>query len=215
VVRELRVAFHQQLQEIDHEVVQLFTLVGEDLNLATRGLLEGDPDVLKVVSEREAAIDSIYSVMEGLVNEQLALQGPVADDLRLLLSVLRVVPELERSHDLVVLIAEYATHSLEEALSPRSRGLVRQMSDTGVEMWDQAATAWQERDPVAVEVLRDRDEEMDGLHATLMAELASGAMSLPVTMDMTLVARFYERLGDHAVNIARRVEYLAGHDAGE
>ena len=193
----------------------MFSLVAEDLNLATRGLLEGDPDVLKVVSEREAAIDSIYGVLEPMVNEQLALQSPVAGDLRLLLSVLRVVPELERSHDLVVLIAEYTTHSLEDALSPRSRGLVRQMSDTGVEMWNQAAAAWQERDPEVVEVLRERDDEMDGLHATLMAELASGAMTLPVTMDMTLVGRFYERLGDHAVNIARRVEYLAGHEAGE
>ena len=51
---------------------------------------------------------------------------------------------------------------------------------------------------------------MDELYASLTAELAAGRMSLPVTMEMTLVARFYERLGDHAVNIARRVVYLAG-----
>ena len=56
----------------------------------------------------------------------------------------------------------------------------------------------------------ERDDEMDQFHASLLAELASGRMALPVTMEMTLVARFYERLGDHAVNIARRVIYLAG-----
>jgi len=55
---------------------------------------------------------------------------------------------------------------------------------------------------------------MDELHASLLAELASGLMALPVTMEMTLVARFYERLGDHAVNIARRVVYLAGTAKG-
>ncbi len=67
-----------------------------------------------------------------------------------------------------------------------------------------------QRDPTAAEALDDRDDDLDSLHAALTAELASGTMSLPVTMDMTLVARYYERLGDHAVNIARRVVYLAG-----
>ncbi|MGH3179442.1 MAG: PhoU domain-containing protein, partial [Streptosporangiaceae bacterium] len=62
----------------------------------------------------------------------------------------------------------------------------------------------------AAAALDARDDEMDELHASLIAELASGRMALPVTMEMTLVARFYERLGDHAVNIARRVVYLAG-----
>jgi phosphate transport system protein len=56
----------------------------------------------------------------------------------------------------------------------------------------------------------ERDEEMEQLYSSLVAELASGRMALPVTMEMTLVARFYERLGDHAVTIARRVVYLAG-----
>jgi hypothetical protein len=55
-----------------------------------------------------------------------------------------------------------------------------------------------------------RGDEMDDLHASLTAELASGRMTLPVTMEMTLVARLYERLGAHAVNVARRVIYLAG-----
>jgi phosphate transport system protein len=77
-------------------------------------------------------------------------------------------------------------------------------------MWRQAADSWYQRDRSAAAVLEERDDEMDELHASLMAELASGRMTVPVTMEMTLVARFYERLGDHAVNIARRVIYLAG-----
>jgi phosphate transport system protein len=77
-------------------------------------------------------------------------------------------------------------------------------------MWRQAVDCWCQRDRSAAAALDDRDDEMDELFASLMAELGSGRMTLPVTMEMTLVARFYERLADHAVNIARRVVYLAG-----
>jgi phosphate transport system protein len=80
-------------------------------------------------------------------------------------------------------------------------------------MWRQAADSWYKRDRSVAEALKLRDEEMDELHASLTAELASGRMTVPVTMEMTLVARFYERLGDHAVNVALRVVYLAGSHA--
>ncbi len=134
----------------------------------------------------------------------------MAKDLRFLLAVLRVVPELERSHDLVEHIARRADQALREELSPRARGLVERMGALGTEMWRATGDAWAERDSAAASLLDERDEEMDDLHSSLTAELAGGAMSLPVAMEMALVARFYERLGDHAVNIAARVVYLAG-----
>jgi phosphate transport system protein len=213
-VPEFRTAFHKQLEVIEERVIQLFPLVSEDITLATQGLLGGRPDALRIVSDREQMMDAIYGGLEDLVGAEIALQSPVAVELRLLLSVLRVLPELERSHDLVVHIAELATHSLGENLSPRARGLVQQMGDTSSMMWEQARDAWTQRDATAAGLLEDRDEEVDSLHASLMAELASGAMTLPVIMDMTLVARFYERLGDHANNIARRVPFLAGNESG-
>jgi phosphate transport system protein len=211
-VSELPGAFHQQLRKIESEVVQLFAFVAEDLAVATGALLSGDARALKVVSEREAVIDRLYRELEDLVNSQLAREAPVATDLRLLLSVLRIVPELERSHDLVVHVAEHATHLLSDDLSPRCRGLVQRMGDTAGEMWNQATEAWSQRDPSAAEALEERDDDLDSLHSALTAELASGRMSLPVTMDMTLVARYYERLGDHAVNIGRRVAYPSGSE---
>jgi phosphate transport system protein len=209
-VSELRTAFHEQLRTAEGKVMQLFAFVAEDLAVATEALLSSDADALTVVSERESIIDGLYREVEEIVNSQLALQGPMASDLRLLLSVLRIVPELERSHDLVVHIAEHATHSLGAELSPRSRGLVQTMGDTAVEMWNEATNAWYQRDSAVAEVLEERDDDLDSLHAALLAELASGKLSLPVAMEMTLVARYYERLGDHAVNITRRVFYLAG-----
>jgi phosphate transport system protein len=145
-----------------------------------------------------------------MANREILLQAPVASDLRFLLSVQRIVPELERSHDLVMEIAGRANHILSGDLSPRCRGLVERMGNLASGMWREAVDSWYERDRSAAAKISERDDEMDELYASLIAELASGQMPLPVTMEMTLVARFYERLGDHAVNIARRVVYLAG-----
>jgi phosphate transport system protein len=207
---EHRQEFQVALEAIEAKVIELFALVAGDLAGATDALLTGNNEILKVLLEREQVIDALYPEIEELVNRQIALQAPVASDLRFLLSVLRIVPELERSHDLLVDIARRADHVLGEDLSPRSRGLVERMGILVSDMWRQSADSWYQRDRSAAGVLEERDDEMDELHASLMAELASGRMALPVTMEMTLVARFYERLGDHAVNIARRVVYLAG-----
>jgi len=209
-VSEHRQEFQQELDDIEAKIIELFAMVGEDLTKATEALLSGDNTVVKVLDERELAINALYLEIEGAVNREIALQAPVAEDLRFLLSVLRVVPELERSHDLVEHIARRADHILSDDLTPRSRGLVERMGGLASGMWRQAADSWYKRDQSVAATLKQHDEEMDELHASLTAELASGRMTLPVTMEMTLVARFYERLGDHAVNISRRVIYLAG-----
>jgi len=205
----------RELESIAAKVIELFPMVAEDLPGATRALLSGDSDAVRVLTERDKVIDALYQETEELVNREILLQAPVASDLRFLLSVLRIVPELERSHDLVVDIARRADHILSGDLSPRSRGLVERMGELVSDMWRQAADSWYKRDREASFKLDERDEEMDELHASLIAELAAGRMSLPVTMEMTVVARCYERLAAHAVNIARRVVYLAGSAAPE
>ncbi len=207
---ENRQEFERDLEAIEAKVIELFAMVAEDLPGATQALLTGNNEVLQVLNERELVIDALYREIEELVNREILLQAPVASDLRFLLSVLRIVPELERSHDLVVQIASRANHLLGEDLSSRTRGLVERMGTLASEMWRQAVDSWYQRDRSVASALEGRDDEMDELHGSLLAELASGRMALPVTMEMTLVARFYERLGDHAVNIARRVIYLAG-----
>ena len=207
---EHRQEFQRELEAIEAKVIELFAMVAEDLSGATRALLTGNNEMLRVLNEREQVIDALYPEIEELVNREILLQAPVASDLRFLLSVLRIVPELERSHDLVVQIASRANHILGDDLSRRSRGLVERMGTLTSEMWRQAVDSWYQRDRSVALALEERDDEMDELHASLIAELASGRMALPVTMEMTLVARFYERLAAHAVNIARRVVYLAG-----
>jgi len=210
-------AGHQERQEFDRElgaieakVIELFNMVAEDLPRATDALLNGDSEAVRALAERDRVIDGLYPEIEELADRELLLQQPAASDFRLLISVLRVVPELERSHDLIVNIARRGNLILSQDLSARSRGLIEHMGSLASEMWREAVDCWCERDRSAAAALGERDDEMDELYASLMAELASGEMTLPVTMQLTLVARFYERLADHAVNIARRVIYLAG-----
>src|SRR6185437_5101286 len=124
--------------------------------------------------------------------------------------VLRVVPELERSHHLIVEIASRADRVSKDDLSARSREIVEQMGNVVTSMWRQAVDSWYQRDRSVAAVLSQRDDDMGDLHAQLIAELSAGRMPLSVTVEMTLVARFYKRLGDHALNVAQRVIYLAG-----
>jgi len=208
--RQERQEFDRELGAIEAKVIELFTMVAADLPQATDALLNGNSEAIRALTERDRVIDGLYPEIEELANHELLLQQPAASDFRFLISVLRVVPELERSHDLIVNIARRGNLILSQDLSARSQGLIEHMGSLASEMWREAADCWCERDRSAAVALGERDDEMDELYASLMAELASGEMTLPVTMQLTLVARFYERLADHACNIARRVIYLAG-----
>ena len=205
-----RQEFERELEAIESKVIELFALLAEDLPRATQALLTGNNEILQVVAERERVVDALYPEIEELVNREIVLQAPVASDLRFLLSVLRIVPEIERSHDLLMHIAAQSNHILGADLTPRARGLAERMGSLASDMWRRAADSWYQRDRSAALALIDLNEDMDDLHASLVAELASGQMALPVTMEMTLVARDYKRLSAHALNIARRVVYLAG-----
>ena len=195
---EIRVAFHQEMNEIDQKVVRLFALVSEGVAAATDALLAGDREAARSLVDRDKVIDSLYTDVEELVQRQFALQSPMAKDMRFLLSVLRIVPELERS--------------LSTALTPRIRGLIEQMGAVGTEMWREAADAYVDRNGDVAVHLNERDDELDELHVSLTAELVSGQLTVPIALEMALVARFYERLGDHAVNIAERIRYIAEGD---
>jgi phosphate transport system protein len=210
-----RQEFDNELEAIESKVIELFAMVAEGVPVATRALLDGDSEAFITLAERDQAIDALYLEVEGLANREIVLQAPVAADLRFLLSVLRIVPELERSHDLVVHIGAAAGHLVEDDLTARARALVGRMGELVADMWRQAADSWYQRDRTAASALAERDEGLDELHAALIAELASGSTAVPVAMEMASVARDYERLGAHAVNIARRVVYLAGSAPGK
>jgi phosphate transport system protein len=206
---ELRLEFHRELQKIDRAILGLFALVAECVAGATDHLLTDDRVAAKALMGRDELIDSAYRDIEESVQRLIVLQSPMAGDLRFLLTAFRIVPELERSADLAEHVAQRAARGLLPELTPRIRGLIDRMGRVAVEMWHRATDAYADRDATAHDRLNDKDDELDDLHISLTAEISSGQLTLPVAIEMALIGRFYERLGDHAVNVAGHIRYLA------
>jgi phosphate transport system protein len=193
---------------IDQKVVQLFALVSEALSRATHALLSGDAVLGQTVIDGDQSVDTLTSDVELLIWNELQERPVQGDDLRYLVGLLLIIPELERSADLAEHVAQRAVDHLGAAMSPRSRGIVQLMTEVAGEMWQQAADAFGNRVRVA-DRLATADEEMDTLHGRLTQEVEAEQMPVATAAQVTLLARFYERLGDHAVNLARRIELLA------
>lgn len=192
-------------EQLRPQVVQIFALVGEAIAGATHALLSGDRELAKRIVEKDIAIDNLVNSMVGIAEMQL-LENDTLNiaDRRRLLTLLRILPEIERNGDLAEHIARRAARGLGNEMSPRSRGLVERMGEV-------ASTIWREATDVIIDgkleqagAIEEIDDELDDLHVSLTAELTSGSMTLPVAVELALLARFYERFGDHCVNLARR-----------
>jgi len=195
-----------QLDLIDRKVSQLFALVSEALAQSTHALLNGDLEMGRRVVAGDQDVDNLTAEVEMLVWQQI--DRPAAGPgLRQLIGILLILPELERSADLAEHVAQRAVDNLGVDMSPLSRGIVQRMTEVALAMWRRAADAYGEGGNEA-KGLAEEDEEIDVLHDRLMKEIAAEAMPTAVASQVTLLARFYERLGDHAVNLARRIEVL-------
>jgi phosphate transport system protein len=161
------------------------------------------------VVEGDQTVDDLTAEIELMVWRQLEGETPPSESLRHLVGILLLLPELERSGDLAEHIAQRAVTGLGGQMSPLSRGIAQRMSEVALEMWRAAADAYLDRTAQAAE-LSELDEEIDILHERLTGEIAAETMPTAISAQVTLLGRFYERLGDHAVNLARRVEMLQG-----
>ncbi|HWE66477.1 MAG TPA: PhoU domain-containing protein [Acidimicrobiales bacterium] len=196
------------IELIDTRMNQLFALVSEALAGATQALLSNDVATGLAVVEGDQSVDDLTADVELLVWQQIDHEEPPTGiTLRHLVGILLILPELERSGDLAEHIAQRAVTNLGAQMSPLSRGIVQRMAEVALEMWRDAADAYGDRASRA-EALEEADEEIDILHERLTNEIAAEAMPTAIGAQVTLLARFYERLGDHAVNLARRVEML-------
>jgi phosphate transport system protein len=200
-------ATQRPVDRIDAQVLQMFALVRAAVSGATDIFLAGDRQAARALRRRERLIDGLHEKTEKDVTYELLRGNADSARQQQLLVILRILPELERSGDLAEHIASHAAQGLREWLSPRARLLVAQMGALGSEMWAQAGDAYATANGAAADLLRARDDEIDDLHVSLTAELAAAAVSVPVAIQMALVARYFERLGDHAVNVTRRLEH--------
>jgi phosphate transport system protein len=192
--------------EIDDKVLHMFALVSEGVTAATAAFVGVDVEVARRLVADDPFISELQLRIEAMVEQRL-LSGEAIrpHEARSMLAVLRIVPELERAGDLVEHIALRTPQRLAAEIPVRCRVLLEEMGRVAAEMWRLAADAFADTDPTAAERLRLRDDSLDDLHVRLTAELATSEISVAMAMEMGLVARFYERLGDHAVNVARRV----------
>ena len=203
-----RIAFNAHLEEIERLVMRQFGLVIEGVAGATTVLLADDTEAAKKIIARDEVIDDLEYQIEESVEQQLVLESPVARDFRFLMTVSRIVPELERSGDLAEHIAAEAARGFGRVLTPPLRGAVQDMGDICGSMWRRAADAFQGHDGDACDELDKVDDDLDALHRRFVDEAAE-QLTGDHMASAALVGRFYERLGDHAVNIAGRVCYLA------
>ncbi len=197
------------LPPLDRQGAELFSLVIEALAGATDALLSNEPSVGSRVVEADEAVDALTQQVSALIWDDIGRLITVDDHLRRLVGLLMVLPELERSADLAEHIAQRAVSGRGPRMAPGSRGGVHRRSEGALELGRQAAAGSQGRDGGGA-ALDEADEELDILHDRLTKEVAAAAMPPSVSAQVTLLGRFYERLGDHAVNLARRLEVLPG-----
>jgi phosphate transport system protein len=198
-----------RVDEIDSYLASMFVEIPGRLSVTTAAFLRGDREAAQRVIEADEAIDFLQNDVEDLVTQELLARPCTEAELRYLVTVLRVVPELERSGDLVEHIALRTNSLTASSLTPRAQDLIAAMGDTAAVMWRTAAEAFRDRDPSVADRLRLSDDRLDDLHVELTDEFAGATLEPSVAIELGLVARFFERLGDHAVNVTRRLAYLS------
>ena len=195
---------------IDRHVIQLFALVENAVAGATHALVSADREAARNLVAADADIDDLYQQLESTVQARLLDRPSDPAEVQYLLAVLGMLPELERSGDLAEHVARRATRNLPAEMPARLRGYVQRMGEVACAMWHIAGDAYGGDVTGATEHLESLDDEMDDLHVTFIAEVVTAGVPVEVAIELALVGRFYERLGDHAVNLARRVPSRRG-----
>jgi phosphate transport system protein len=193
------------------DVTRLFALVSEALAGATEALLAGEAAEGSRVVAADETVDELSGQLSDRIWDDFDRLVPANDEVRRLVGLLLIVPELERSADLAEHIAQRAVAHLGAEMSPLSRGIVERMSEVALEMWHETAEGFA-RGTAVGNALDEADEELDILRDRLTSEVAGASMPPSVAAQVTLLGRFYERLGDHAVNVARRIEGLPAQE---
>ena len=206
---ELRRSFHDDLAGLRTRVEEMGGVVVAGISRVTDALLERDVAAADAVIAADARIDELYPTVETDVFQLVATQAPVGRDLRFLMATLRVAMEIERSGDLVASVGRRVPTLDPAALTPPVRLLLADMGTRATAMFGRAAGAYASLDAEGARELPAEDDVMDELHRRLLLELfSSSAGPVGSIVELGLIARFYERVADHAVVIAERVGFV-------
>jgi phosphate transport system protein len=209
---ELRRGFHTDLAEAKNELVRLAAQVTETIPRATAVLLDGDLEGADYLIRADDEVDNRTLELEEHCYRILALQAPVASDLRQVVALLRMSAEVERSADLLCNICKAARRIYGHDLDPKLRGIISRMGEQAEQLYEAAIASFVENDAAKAAALDDMDSFLDGLQKQFVQAIfeshAGGRIDLQVAVQLAVVARFYERIGDHAVNIGERVQFI-------
>jgi phosphate transport system protein len=211
-VSETRRAFHEDLQELCADVLHLAALAGEAIQGGTAALLEADIDTALELVERDQEMDDLTHGIEQRACALLARQQPMAVDLRLIVTVLRVIHELERMGDLMVNVDKTIRRLGSAEFGPKVRGILEAMGRQATAQVQAASDAFAHRDVDLARKLRQMDDVMDDLQRDLFRAIFAGPEADEATVQravqIALVGRYFERIADHAVNVGERVEFM-------
>jgi phosphate transport system protein len=207
----MRDAYHEELDQVTQQLVEMTRLAGSAMARATTALLDADRTLAESVIAADEEIDRIQRDLDDTALDLLATQQPVATDLRIIVTGMRMSADLERMGDLARHVAKVARRRYPESAVPATlRATVLEMGQVAERIVAKAGSIIASKDVAsAVEMERD-DDEMDRLHRKIFTELLGGSWShgMEAAVDITLVGRYYERFADHAVSVARRIVYL-------
>ena len=209
---EMRKGFHRELDDVRADVVRMAAMATEMMTRSTDALLDADMLMAQAIIDHDDDIDVLSQSIEDRCFRLLALQGPMAADLRAIAATMRINSDLERSADLAVNIVKGARRIYGQVLPPRLRGIISQMSEEAVRMVRLAIDAYTETDGPLGAALDDIDNRLDQLQSEFVQAMfeahSEEALPLQPAIQLALIARYYERIGDHAVNMGERVQYL-------
>jgi phosphate transport system protein len=207
----VREAFHKELEQLDQEIVRMGALVEQSTEMATTALMEGDQELAQKVRDGDQVIDDIFLDIEKRALVLIAQQAPVAGDLRLMIAILRVIVDLERAGDLAYNVATLAqAEDFSHAELKAVRVLISELGQAAAELMGAAIDVWVAKDEFVAANLAQQDDKIDDLHARLIETLVElkGQKSLGPALRLALIGRYFERIGDHAVNMGERVCYF-------
>lgn len=207
----MREAFHESLDSVRHDLVAMSALVQTAVADATTALLEADEEVADRVIAADSAVDTLSEDIEQRCYELLSLQAPVATDLRMLISALKMTAEFERMGDLAVHVAKVAKLRVPDRAVPNKlEPTIARMASIAEVMAGKVGQVIDGNDVAAAHELDDIDEEMDKLRRKSFRELfkSDWKHGIEAAVDVALLGRYYERIADHAVSVAERQIFL-------
>ena len=208
---DTRSSFHHQLDEIQRDLIRLAARVIDAVNRGTDALLDGDLAAAQELIDGDDEIDAFTLDIEERCFTVLARQQPMAGDMRAVVTGIRLTSEIERSADLMVNVAKASRRIYGTEVPPRLRNLLRAMADEAVRLYGLAMDAYADGDAGLAAAIDDLDDKLDELHQSYIQailELHADVRDVQASVQLALIGRYYERIGDHAVNIGERVRYM-------